>query len=76
MYVVESYNIKDLKMTHIHGVQASLQFGRKLQTFILNTCLPTILANLVGHTTNFINRKFFHVTITVNLTVMLVITTM
>ena len=59
-----------------HGVKASIRFGRQLQDFILNICLPTILANIVGHVTNYINRKYFHITITVNLTVMLVITTM
>ena len=60
----------------VYGVTASIQFGRKLQNFCLNICLPTVLANIVGHVTNYIDRKFFHITITVNLTVMLVVTTM
>ena len=50
-------------------------FSRTLNGFIFTTLLPTILANIVGHTTNYFGDHF-DAAIGVNLTIMLVITTM
>ena len=51
-------------------------FGRELEGFIISTCVPAILANLIGHMTNYFEDDLFDLAISVNLTIMLVITTM
>ena len=52
-------------------------FGRDPLGFILSTCLPAVIANLLGHTTNYFDEdRHFELAIGVNLTIMLVITTM
>ena len=38
--------------------------------------MPTILLNIIGHSTNYFKPFFFEAVVTVNLTVMLVLTTM
>ena len=50
--------------------------GRTLLNFMMTTLLPTLSANLLGHCTNFFGRDLFDVSVGVNLTIMLVITTM
>ncbi len=54
----------------------SLQFERSLLGFFLTVCLPTLIANFIGHTTNYFGDNKFDVAIGVNLTLLLVITTM
>ena len=50
--------------------------GRRLLTFILTTILPTLLLNLIGHSSNYFKEFFFEGIISLNVTVMLVLTTM
>lgn len=50
--------------------------GRKILGVILTMYLPSILMNIVGHSTNYMKRFFFEAQVSVNLTVMLVLTTM
>ena len=50
-------------------------FSRAPYGFVFTTLLPTVLANIVGHTTNYF-EDHFDASIGVNLTIMLVITTM
>ena len=51
-------------------------FGRSLLGSLLTDCLPTIIANVIGHMTNYYSKYDFDVAIGVNLTILLVITTM
>ena len=44
--------------------------------FTMTTFLPTITANLMGHCTNHFGSEHFELAIGVNLTIMLVLTTM
>ena len=44
--------------------------------FVVTTMLPTVAANLIGYTTNFFVDFVFEAALGVNLTIMLVITTM
>ena len=44
--------------------------------FIVTTMSPTVAANLIGYTTNFIMEDVYEAALGVNLTIMLVITTM
>ena len=51
-------------------------FERNLINFAMTVAIPTIIANLIGHTTNFFGDDHFDAAIGVNLTILLVITTM
>ena len=58
------------------GIVVSVTFGRRLLGTFLTIFFPTILLHLIGHITNFFKPFFFEAVITVNLTSMLVLTTM
>ena len=71
------YFVKDTKMAHYDkGVRVSIFFGRRLLSNILTVYVPTVLLNVMGHVTVYFKPFFFEAIITVNLTVMLVLTTM
>ena len=53
-----------------------ITLGRRLLGTILTVFLPTILMNVVGHSANYFKAFFFEAVVSVNLTVMLVLTTM
>ena len=65
----------DLK-SGFQGISAEVTLGRRLLATILTVFLPTILLNVIGHSTNYFRPFFFEAVVTVNLTVMLVLTTM
>ena len=77
-YFVRKWTIKE----HIHGkkaeegVRVDVVLGRRILSNILTVYLPTLLLNLIGHVTVYFKPFFFEAIITVNLTVMLVLTTM
>ena len=43
---------------------------------ILTTFLPTILINIIGHMSNYFSREYFEGLMSMNVTVMLVLTTL
>ena len=49
---------------------------RRLLSLILTTFLPTILMNIVGHMSNYFKQDFFEGLMSMNVTVMLVLTTL
>ena len=57
-------------------VIVELMFGRRLLSLILTVFTPTVLLNLIGHCANFFKPFFFEAVISLNVTVMLVLTTM
>ena len=63
----------DEKKKIIHG---KIVLVRTLDGFIITTALPSIIANVIGHTTNYFRQDHFDVAIGVNLTILLVLTTM
>ena len=75
-YYVMDYKIKNAKILDGNGVQISVILGRKLLGNILTVYVPTILLNLIGHSTNYFKSFFFEAVVTVNLTCMLVLVTM
>ena len=75
-YYVMDYKIKNAKILDGNGVQISVILGRKLLGNILTVYVPTILLNLIGHSTNYFKSFFFEAVVTVNLTTMLVLATM
>ena len=57
-------------------VLVNVTIGRRLNSVILTIFLPTLLLNLIGHTANYFKEFFFEGIISLNVTVMLVLTTM
>ena len=49
---------------------------RDISGFIITTAVPTVIANMIGHATNFFAEDLFDAAIGVNLTILLVLTTM
>ena len=49
---------------------------RDIAGFLITTAIPTIIANIIGHATNFFGDQLFDAAIGVNLTILLVLTTM
>ena len=74
-YTIQSTNISDMDTTQ-KGMIVDVVLGRRLFSYILTVYTPTFLLNVIGHNTNFFKSFFFEAVITVNLTVMLVLTTM
>ena len=70
---------KNQKRETVRGHQlviVELMFGRRLLSLILTVFTPTVLLNLIGHCANFFKPFFFEAVISLNVTVMLVLTTM
>merc|ERR1711962_325295 len=76
------YFVRGTKMfpERLNGDQQAIimevTLGRRLLANFLTIFLPTVLLNLIGHATNFFKAFFFEAVVTVNLTAMLVLTTM
>ena len=49
---------------------------RRLLSLILTTFLPTILMNIIGHMSNYYRQDFFEGLMALNVTVLLVLTTL
>ena len=75
-YFVRSTVMKKFPYRDRTGVRVLVVFGRRLLSNILTVYVPTVLLNTMGHITVYFKPFFFEAIITVNLTVMLVLTTM
>jgi hypothetical protein len=75
-YFVRQFNIRVYTEGEVEGVRVFMVLGRRLLSNILTVYVPTILLNIMGHVTVYFKPFFFEAIITVNLTVMLVLTTM
>ena len=53
-----------------------IYLGRRLLSMILTVFAPTVILNIVGHSSNYFKEFFFEAVISLNVTVMLVLTTM
>ena len=58
---------------HFYG---HIVLDRAIEGFLITTAIPTIFANAIGHATNFFREELFDAAIGVNLTILLVLTTM
>ena len=54
----------------------NIVFDRDISGFIITTAIPTVIANMIGHATNFFGENLFDAAVGVNLTILLVLTTM
>ena len=72
------YFVRDTKMfpERLGGQQQAIimevTLGRRLLANFLTIFLPTVLLNVIGHSTNYFKPFFFEAVVSVNLTVMLV----
>ena len=57
-------------------VEVEIVLGRRLIGTFMTIYLPTFLLNLIGHSTIYYKPRYFEAIATVNVTVMLVLTTM
>jgi len=57
-------------------ISVKVVLGRRLLGVFMTVYMPTILMNIVGHSTMYFKPFFFEAQVSVNLTVMLVLTTM
>ena len=58
------------------GIKVEIIFKRRLMNEFLTTYLPTVLLILITYATTFFKPFYFEAALTVNLTVMLVMTTL
>ena len=72
------YSIKKLEMrTEKEDIlRVEVIIRRRLLSLILTTFLPTILLNIIGHMSNYFKEFFFEGLMSLNVTVMLVLTTL
>jgi hypothetical protein len=78
---VDQYFVKYTKITNYEvpsntpAVKVDIVFGRRILVPMFNTYLPTFLICLVAFSTNYFKSFFFEALVTVNLTSLLVLTT-
>ena len=58
------------------GLSAVIIFKRRIMNVVLTTYLPTLLILIIVYATNFFKAFFFEALVTVNLTALLVLTTL
>ena len=70
------FTITDLKLVNSKGqVHMKISLKRKIQTEMLTTYLPTLLLLAISYATIYFKPVYFEASLTVNLTIMLVMTT-
>jgi hypothetical protein len=75
-YFIKGKRQVSIKRDNRGLVQIELVLGRRLLSLILTIFLPTLLMNIIGHCSNYFKPFFFEAVISLNVTVMLVLTTM
>ncbi len=79
------YFVQDVRITYTtttssngteNAIKVELVFGQRLLSYVLKTFLPTIIICLASFTTSYYKAAFFEAIVTVNLTSLLVLTTM
>ena len=70
------FTITDLRLEKSkEQVHMVISLKRKIQTELLTTYLPTLLLLIITYATTFFKPMYFEASVTVNLTIMLVMTT-
>ena len=65
-----------MKEVNLEYLRMFIVIQRKLLSIVLTTFVPTIILNVIGHMSNYFKEFFFEAVISVNVTAMLVLTTM
>ena len=76
LYFIKHKSIGACVYRKVDSTCVDLVLGRRLLSVCLTTILPTVLLLAISHLTNYFKDFFFEAVVTVNLTVMLVNTTM
>ena len=74
--VINSLFFIILVLFNLSQVEVVIHMGRNLLTILLTIFVPTVLLNMISYSTNFFKPFFFEASVTVNLTAMLVLTTL
>ena len=70
------FTITDLRLEKMEEqVHMVITLKRKIQTELLTTYVPTLLLLIIAYSTHFFKAQYFEASVTVNLTIMLVNTT-
>ena len=70
------FTITDLRLEkRKEQVHMVINLKRKIQTELLTTFVPTLLLLIIAYSTHFFKAEYFEASVTVNLTIMLVNTT-
>ena len=70
------FTITDLRLEkRKEQVHMMITLKRKIQTELLTTYVPTVLLLIIAYSTHFFKAEYFEASVTVNLTIMLVNTT-
>ena len=75
---LRDYTIRKKSMSRVDDARLQVKFtiDRRLISLILTTFLPTIILNTIGHMSNYFNEHSFDAYMSLNVTVMLALTTM
>ena len=65
-----------MKEVNLEYIETYIVIQRKLLSIVLTTFIPTIILNIIGHMSNYFKEFFFEGLMSLNVTVMLVLTTM
>jgi hypothetical protein len=75
-YTIIAYKMCLSTLNGEEVIRVKIFFCRHLTNFLLTTCLPTLMSITIGHASNYFGQAHFETAIGVNLTLMLVLTTM
>ena len=76
LYFIKDVTFESVNEAGIQTLKVQIVLGRRLLSILLTTIIPSLILLLTSHSTNFFKDFFFEAVVTVNLTVMLVLTTM
>ena len=77
MYIITTYTIQYRNVSNpAMGIQMKITLKRRVVNELLTTYLPSVLLILISYSTTFFKPYYFEAALTVNLTTMLVITTL
>merc|ERR1711873_282 len=74
LYVITDYQLVDMTYPG-EGVMMVIKFRRKITSEMMTTYLPSVLLMMITYATTFFKPFFFEAALSVNLTTMLVMTT-
>ena len=76
-YVVRNYTMAVSQAENKSSVLiVEVVLSRRLLSIVLTCYIPTVLLNVISHATNYFRPDLFDITVQINLTTMLVLTTL
>ena len=75
-FIKKKFFLKQIDEKGLEILHVDIYLGRRLLSIILTVFAPTVILNIVGHSSNYFKEFFFEAVISLNVTAMLVLTTM